>query len=108
MQQFYNTIGASGTQLKLMNAKAGTQNELVYSVFVKINEPLTPAQVYDILVGWGKIKRDETPITSIRRAITSLTKSNNKLEKLPVKIKGRYGVDNHKWRLKQEISDIVK
>lgn len=90
---FYNTIEASGQQLIDFEQKAQTQEELILSCFKQYNKiDLIPDEVQDLC--W----LSETPITSIRRAITNLTKQG-KLIKTTNQRKGRYGKMTYAWKI---------
>lgn len=94
---FFNTINQTGQKLKASKIKAERQETKVLALFHILGGPLTPAQVYDMMITWGLIS-DKTPLTSIRRAINVLTKEG-KLEKTYNKKLGNFGVPNHTWRL---------
>lgn len=90
---FYNTIEASGQQLIDFEQKAQTQEELILSCFKQYNKTdVTPDEVQDLL------RLFNTPITSIRRAITNLTKQG-KLIKTTNQRKGRYGKMTYAWKI---------
>jgi hypothetical protein len=93
--EFFNTVKESGSQLIDSNRKATKQNDVVYELFKQF-KTASPSQ---ILQAWGIITGLTTPpITSIRRAITTLT-DQGKLEKLESKQMGLYGKVEHEWRL---------
>lgn len=90
---FFNTIQLSAPELVAEEEKAKAQEQLVESIFQFVDAPMTPFDVQRILlVKKGK----DFPITSIRRAITVLTKKG-KLNKCNVFKKGDYGTKNHLW-----------
>ena len=88
---FYQTIDQTGSALKESNKKASKQEDLIYSLFVKRNEPLSPSMV---LSQSGL----NCPITSIRRAMTDLCKAG-RIVKTDRQVKGMYGKAEHLWEL---------
>ena len=88
---FYQTIDQVGSALKESNKKVKRQEDLIYSLFVKCNQPLSPSMV---LSQSGM----NCPITSIRRAITDLTNSG-RIVKTDRQVKGMYGKAEHLWEL---------
>jgi hypothetical protein len=91
---FYNTASLIGRDLVLHELKAGTQNAIILQLFKARPEWLfTPFQVKDILC------LDKTPITSIRRAMTTLTDLGY-LVKTKTRKMGEYGELNYCWKLK--------
>ena len=88
---FYQTIDQVGSALKESNKKVKRQEDLIYSLFVKCNQPLSPSMV---LSQSGM----NCPITSIRRAITDLTNSG-RIVKTDRQVKGMYGKAEHLWQL---------
>jgi hypothetical protein len=91
---FFNTTHESGTNLSLFIRKANEQNTLILNFFkANPDKIFSPEQVYAALATL------ETPLTSYRRAITTLT-DKGLLEKTNTKIKGSYGRSNYCWKLK--------
>ena len=88
---FYETIDQVGSALTESNKKTRKQEDLIYSLFVKRNQPLSPSMV---LSQSGL----NCPITSIRRAITDLTNSG-RIVKTDRQVKGMYGKAEHLWEL---------
>ena len=88
---YYNTIEEVGSALTESNKKTRKQEDLIYSLFVKRNQPLSPSMV---LNECGL----NCPITSIRRAITDLTNSG-RIVKTDLQVKGMYGKAEHLWQL---------
>ena len=78
-------------QLDELNEKAEKQEDVILEFFRKNrNKEFTPFAVHThVLLG--------CPITSIRRAITNLTKEG-KLIKTDKKIVEEYGVSNYLWK----------
>lgn len=99
---FYNTTSETGPQLAEYQAKAGEQNETVLAIFHKAAKPLSPSQVLEwwrsVPSGCGK---SLPPLTSIRRAITTLTQAGA-LVKTEAKRKGVYGRSEFVWRLPED------
>lgn len=90
---FHNTIDASGQQLIDFEQKAQTKEYLILDCFKQYNKiDLTPDEVLDLC------RFENTPITSIRRAITNLTKQG-KLIKTNNQRKGRYGKMTYAWKI---------
>ncbi len=92
---FFNTTSESGQDLSNSNRKATKQNDVVFELFKQFGTA-SPSQIYQV---WNTITGLTTPpLTSIRRAISTLTK-DGKLEKLDSMKKGLYGKDEHEWRI---------
>lgn len=101
MNNFYNTTNLEGSDLEKAESKSLSQQELILSFFK--NHPVkeyTPFEVQS-LVGL------KSPITSIRRAMTNLTK-DGKLEKTGRKKAGAYGMLNYTWKFKQPGTGQIK
>lgn len=108
-QNWYNTISLSGEQLKAENAKALAQGELILAIF-KANpgRSLSPSQLYHI---FNKKYFLHPPITSIRRALTNLTKKDKVLIKTGEQVQGLYHLPEYTWRLSENVektTDIFK
>ena len=88
---YYNTIEEVGSALTESNKKTRKQEELIFDLFVKRNQPLSPSMV---LTESGL----NCPITSIRRAITDLT-NLGKIVKTNRQVRGMYGKAEHLWEL---------
>lgn len=89
---YYNTNGESGQELSTSHKKANKQELAVLSVFESnVGEIYTPEE---ILRETGL----NCPLTSIRRAISDLTKKGL-LEKTEHRKMGIYGKMVHTWRL---------
>jgi Fe2+ or Zn2+ uptake regulation protein len=94
MRRFYNTIGLYEGELESANLQAKTQEDLILQVFQNNPDTLfTPFGLQGELEAMGK----NYPITSIRRAITNLTKRGF-LVKTIAKKPGIYGQLNFLWR----------
>lgn len=97
---YFNTTNEKGGTLKQYQKKAMTQDEKVLLIFKEADTMLTPFQV---LMKWkAKYHRPSPPLTSIRRAINTLTKYR-KLVKTNKKGVGAYGRPVHYWRLANEL-----
>jgi Fe2+ or Zn2+ uptake regulation protein len=96
-EEYFNTTNLEGHRLKVATMKTGTQNRMILDIFRSHPDSLlTPFDVLN-LFPWEKFN---TPITSVRRSITTLTDMGY-LYKTSVKREGVYGADNYCWRLKQ-------
>ena len=91
---FYNTLNLEGATLFDSEQKSVNQESIVLRIFRDERKDLTPFEVQKKLYEMDR----HYPITSIRRAITDLTK-DGKLRKTTVKRKGEYGQDNYAWEL---------
>jgi len=90
---FHNTIDASGQTLIDFEQKAQTQEDVILDLFKQYDKTdLTPDEVLLLC------KFENTPITSIRRAITNLTKQG-KLIKTNIQRKGQYGKLTFAWKI---------
>lgn len=98
---FFNTIGLVGESLVQAKIQAGTQEEKILELLRKEpNTKLTKYQIKSMLVQSGKI-RDNTPESSINRALTVL-KDKGKVVKLDEMQQGGLGKPNHLWKLKTD------
>ena len=90
---YYNTTNLTGAELQTERTSAMKQDEAILNLFQNPDfvNGLSPSEAWEILnVRW--------PITSIRRAINTLTNAG-KLEKTPRKRVGVFGKKEHVWRL---------
>lgn len=94
---FYQTISLFGDNLKQAEEKTESQDKIILETFEKLQMPLSPSLVYNFLINRGKISRS-TPITSIRRSITDLTKEG-KLCKTGKQVKGPSGMPENQWKI---------
>ena len=92
---YYNTTRMQGDQLVMFTRKAATQNEIIYQMFQR-SITLTPSLCQRMCEQQG----NRWPITSVRRAITNLTK-DGLLEKTDEKRPGAYNRPEYVWRIKQ-------
>ena len=88
---FYDTINQTDSALKESKKKTRKQEDLIYSLFVKRNQPLSPSMV---LTESGL----NCPITSIRRAITDLCNAG-RIVKTNRQVRGMYNKPEHLWEL---------
>jgi|WetSurMetagenome_2_1015567.scaffolds.fasta_scaffold00103_83 hypothetical protein len=92
--RYHNTTDLSGETLDKKEAKALTQDDKVLAFFSQNpGENFTPYEV------WKYMNLYNVPITSIRRAISNLTKAGY-LVKTSIKRAGQYGELNFAWTLK--------
>jgi len=95
---YYNTNNETGHTLNSSRSQAKTQEEVIYYLFERNEDAyITPFEIHGLL---GTL----SPITSIRRAMTNLTK-DNKLVKTDVMKDGPYGKKVHCWKLNKEEED---
>ena len=89
---YFNTNLEEGVTLHRSRRKARNQEEVIFDFFNKNStQEFTPFEVQTKL-------NLMCPITSVRRAISNLTKEH-KLEKSTVQKRGKYGKLNHTWKL---------
>lgn len=94
MDKYFNTTNEAGNNLKENVEKAISQSKRILNFFrAHPNTSFNPFYIQNVL------GMKDTPITSIRRAITTLT-NNGDLEKTEKKSEGMYGRNNYEWRLK--------
>lgn len=95
MNSFHNSLPVRDVEtLEKYEEKAKNQDGLILEFFKSNpNNSFTPARVFEIF-------DQKYPITSIRRAITNLTKAG-KLELTGETRKGLYGRENNTWRVKK-------
>ena len=94
LEFYFNTTSLSGPALTARKERIGGQNKKVLDYFRSHPEGFyTP---FDIQ---ANLFSSNVPITSIRRAMTTLTELGY-LVKTDVKKPGRYGEMNYCWRLK--------
>ena len=102
---FHDTLHLSQPELPLFEARTQKQDKLVLSIFEEHKGSwLTPPYVHAIVK--ARTGHD-VPLTSIRRAISNLSKHKPekeiyaKLLKSGMAVsKGLYGVNNHSWTYK--------
>ena len=95
---FFNTTQERGGALIQSEKKTQTQDELVMWIFRAFNNNgMTPSRVWSSLIELRKIDRN-TPLTSIRRSISTLTKIGL-LSASEWQEKGHYGKPEGVWQL---------
>ena len=92
LEIYYNTTNLSGTELKMRIIKAGSQDDRILSFF-RNGKAWTPCEVHARIFG------NNTPITSVRRSINTLT-NEGYLTKLEDKKVGIFGDKVHLWKIK--------
>ena len=92
---YYNTTKETPKELAISKAKAYTQEESIMDIFFDRGlMGMTPSDVWYIYSEEFK----NVPLTSIRRALTSLT-NRQQLIKTDTMRQGIYGKPEHCWRL---------
>ena len=86
---FYNTINEVSSVLVTSHSNTRTQEAIILDCFKSAKEPLSPSMVHFLT----KLK---CPITSIRRAMSDLSK-DGKLVKLEQFTIGKFGKKEHLW-----------
>lgn len=94
---FHNTTCLEGSALRRREIRAGSQNSVILAYFQASMGIFTPNEILERLVLIGLIAPN-TPITSIRRAMTDLTKLGY-LVKTDERRPGEYGELNYCWKL---------
>ncbi len=96
---YYNTTNENGSLLKVNTKQAENQTELTLSVFQTYpTYTFSADEVWHFLIDNEAIN-EQTPLTSIRRAITDLTNAG-KIVKTNRKVLGSAGRKTYTWRLK--------
>lgn len=97
LQIYFNTNKVRGEKLKEVKIRVGSQNEKILSFFRRHPDmSFTPFEVQRYLL------MGNTPITSIRRAITALTKLGY-LRRTDTVKEEYYGQNNHTWILNRRL-----
>ena len=97
---YYNTNEEDGEGLRAAWAKALNQDDLILEIYNSWRQSggLTPSEVEEILIH----HHDKNwPLTSIRRAISTLTNSG-KLTKTSKLRGGKYNKNEHVWKFKTQ------
>ncbi len=96
---YFDTTSASHEEHKRYTSSAKIQDKAVLSWFVMSEKGalLTPSEVHESLVSLKYIHA-ATPLTSVRRSITNLTKQGQLL-KTDTKKKGPLGRSEMAWKL---------
>lgn len=96
---YYNTNNETGVQLRSSWTDTAKQDELILRIFmVAPNDSFTPDEIEASCQRCNK----NWPITSIRRAINTLTKHGN-LAKTNELRKGKYGKNTHTWKFATQV-----
>lgn len=93
---FYNTTGESGQILMDFKSATKNQDQLVLEMYQRYRI-MPPSEVEKRLKD-AKLIDEKTPITSIRRSITSLT-GEMKLQKTGSKQRGPQGRPEYLWKI---------
>lgn len=101
---YFNTTNESGATLKNNVAKAKSQEEEILNVFI-FDYTIYNKTILDTFLGFTasnlyEMSDKKYPITSIRRALTNLTKQG-KLIKTDEKRIGMYGRSEYVWKLNE-------
>jgi len=97
---YFNTTGVNGQELREYRRKAVSQEDRILSWFInmagyRLKKGYSPSQVADFCFD------GDVPITSIRRAITSLTNEGH-LVKTNKTVAGPYGRPESLWALAEK------
>ena len=90
-QSYFNTTGVEQPQLGVFINDALKQEDAVMAFFDQPNNGYTPSMIHAV---WPV---DNTPLTSVRRAMTQLTRKG-RLVKTDIKVDGMYKRPEHVWR----------
>lgn len=100
----YHDTGTAGDQVIEYEGKAAQQDEAVLTILkLYYPESLSPTEVHAIYIKTGR----DCPVTSIRRALTNLTKEGLAL-KTDVMKDGQYGRKEHTWRFHVPVGPVVQ
>lgn len=95
-KSYFNTTGQTGDQLAEYRERAATQEAVILQFFQEHpRNTYTPSDLTKLL--------PRAPLTSIRRAVTDLTRQGL-LEKTTSQKNGIYNRPEHKWRLKEGVA----
>ena len=94
LPSFYNTVDLKDQELKKAEKNCDHQEERILRIYATHGGELTP---FDVCNVFNKLYKP-IPITSVRRAITNLTKRGKlrKCDRMKTEI---YGQPNHYWKL---------
>ena len=99
---FYNTTGLISTDLVRAKASATSQDAIILSHFnAHPDTPYSPSDIHTLLF------TSATPITSVRRSMSSLTRAGH-LIKLTGLVDGIYGRHEHVWRYNPSACSAVR
>ena len=89
---YFNTTNLKKEELKSAHKRTTKQADVILDIFEESPFPLSPSTILKITKDLGF----SWPITSIRRAISDMTKVGA-LIKLNTKVKSSYGAKEHLW-----------
>ena len=93
---YFNTTHETNSQLDVFCKQSNSHDTVIFNLFLEDTRQIyTPSEVLKKLIDCGKIG-PSTPLTSIRRSMTSLTKEGI-LFKLEEKTIGPYNRPEHYW-----------
>jgi hypothetical protein len=92
---YHNTTNQTGKQLDIFSVAAKSQDELILTFARKVCF-FSPSHLHKHLIKTQQIEAN-TPLTSIRRAITNLTKKG-KLMKTEEQVKSVYNKPEYVWQ----------
>ncbi len=98
---YYNTNKLAEAELKQAIANNKSQNELILDFFKARRTEAFNSFSPESVLYWSGLRFRDVPITSIRRALSDLTK-NGDLIKTSEMTSGDYGKPVHKWTLNTE------
>ena len=93
MKDFFNTIKEAGIDLQIAIRKAKNQNERILKIMKLSDKPMTPFDVQSVY----QLIFPSIPITSIRRAMSTLTDNGELIKMEQMKVE-QYGAKNHLWK----------
>jgi len=89
---YHNTNNLESDELAKRDCLAITQEEKILALFTRTKDDFTPSEVHKLIFN------NSTPITSVRRAMTNLTRDNH-LVKTDTQRLGDFGNLCYAWRL---------
>ena len=96
---YYNTNNESGLDLRESWTSNAKQDDLILRIFmIAPNDSFTPDEIEEACQRCNK----DWPITSIRRAISTLT-NQGKLAKTNELREGKYGKKTHTWKFVTQV-----
>ena len=100
VSDYYNTTARHGRVLEQLNLRAKSQNALVLTWFLDHHKPASPHEIKRHV-----FRHTRVPITSVRRAITTLERKYSMLVKTNERVPTPYPPHlEHRW----ELSDDAK
>jgi Fe2+ or Zn2+ uptake regulation protein len=100
----YHDTGTAGSKVKDYEGKAAKQDEAVLTILkLYYPESLSPTEVHAIYIQTGR----NCPLTSIRRALTNLTKESLAV-KTDVMKDGSYDRLEHTWKYYVPAGPVVQ